>query len=142
MDSIYKEITKWIGSFRFIWNYLIIFYQWYLQKSGNFVRQKFLVISDIFKSNLLKYFFFLFYMEKFLCWTLDVSRTTSYEITRLSVLRSLSFLKIGSLVFSDIVQVGSWPWYLVTDGTRFMKKKFKKIGGPNLGQMGQNWAQN
>ena len=60
-------------------------------------------------------------------WTLDVSRTASYEITlaRLSVRPSLSFLKIGSLVFSDIVNHDSWPWYLVTDGARFLKKKKK-----------------
>ena len=44
-----------------------------------------------------------------LCWTLDVSRTAFYEITfvgvsvGLSVYPSLSFLKIGSLVFSVIV---------------------------------------
>ena len=48
------------------------------------------------------------------CWTLDVSRTASYEISlvrlsarcpsvRPSVRPSLSFLKIGPLVFSDIV---------------------------------------
>ena len=38
-------------------------------------------------------------------WTLDVSRTASYEINLvcLPVRPSLSFLKIGSLVFSDIV---------------------------------------
>ena len=56
-------------------------------------------------------------------WTLDVSRTASYEISLicvclsicLSICLSLSFLKIGSLVFSDIVHDDSWPWYLVTD---------------------------
>ena len=37
----------------------------------------------------------------------------------LSVRPSLSFLKIGSLVFSDIVQGDSWPWYVVTDEARF-----------------------
>ena len=60
---------------------------------------------------------------------------------RLSVRPSLSFLKIGSLVFSDIVHDDSWPWYLVTDGTRFLKKKklqskFEPNGpksGPKLG---------
>ena len=76
-------------------------------------------------------------------WTLDVSRTAPCEITLVrlsvcpSVLPSLSFLKIGSLVFSDIVHDDSWPWYLVA--ARFLKKK---IGDPNLDQMGQNWAQN
>ena len=44
-------------------------------------------------------------------WTLDVSRP------------SPSFLKIGLLVFSDIVHQDSWPWYLVTDIARFLKKK-------------------
>ena len=36
------------------------------------------------------------------CWTLDVSRTASYEINLVCQSVSL-FLKIGSLVFSDIV---------------------------------------
>ena len=60
-------------------------------------------------------------------WTLNVSRTASYEITivLLSVRPSLSFLKIGSLVFSDILHDDSWPWYLVTDEARFLKKKKK-----------------
>ena len=44
---------------------------------------------------------------------------------RLYVRPSLSFLKIGSLVFSDIVHNDSWPWYLVTDRDRFLKKKIK-----------------
>ena len=44
-------------------------------------------------------------------WTLDVSCP------------SPSFLKIGLLVFSDIVHQDSWPWYLVTDKARFLKKK-------------------
>ena len=66
-----------------------------------------------------------------LFWTLEVSRTASYEINlvRLSVRLSvhpsvrpwLNFLKIGSLVFSDIVH-DSWPWYLVTDEARFLKR--------------------
>ena len=61
-------------------------------------------------------------------WTVNVSLTASYEITLLglsvypSVHPSLSFLKIGSL-FSDIVHSDSWPWYLVTDEARFLKKK-------------------
>ena len=40
-----------------------------------------------------------------LLWTLDVIWTATYEITlvRLSICPSLSFLKIGSLVFSDVV---------------------------------------
>ena len=40
-----------------------------------------------------------------------------------SVHPSLSFLKIGSLVLSDIVHDDSWPWYLVTNEARFLKKK-------------------
>ena len=58
---------------------------------------------------------------------LDVSRTASYEITvvRLSVPPLLKFLKIGSLVFSDIVHDDSWPWYLVTDRARFFEIKEK-----------------
>ena len=51
---------------------------------------------------------------------------------------SLGFLKIGWLVFSDIVHEDSWPWYLVTDGARFKKKK---IEVPNVGQMDQDQAQ-
>ena len=35
---------------------------------------------------------------------------------------SLSFLKIGSLVF-PIVHDDGWPWYLVTDEARILKKK-------------------
>ena len=68
---------------------------------------------------------------------LDVQRCgkASYEITRPSVCPSLRFLKIGSLVFSNIVHDDSWPWYLVADKARFLKKK---IGGKNLGQIGQN----
>ena len=40
MESIFKEITKWIGDFRFIWNYLIVFYLLYLRERCNFVGQK------------------------------------------------------------------------------------------------------
>ena len=74
-------------------------------------------------------------------WTLNVSRTASYKITlvRLSIClsthRSVSFLKIGSLVFSDIVHDDGWPWYLVTDGARFLKKKL------TARIQAQNWAQ-
>ena len=60
-----------------------------------------------------------------------------------SVHPSLTFLKIGSLVFSDIVHYDSWPWYLVTAEARFLEKKKKnwqsEFGptgpklGPNLG---------
>ena len=60
-------------------------------------------------------------------WTLDVSRTASYEITPvclfvcLSVWFWLRFLKIWSLFFPDIVQDDGWPWYLVTDSQIFLK---------------------
>ena len=37
---------------------------------------------------------------------------------------SLTFLRIGSLVFSDKVHDYSWPWCLVTDKARFLKPKF------------------
>ena len=37
----------------------------------------------------------------------------------------LSFLKMVSLVSSDIVHDNSWPWYLVTVGVRFLKKKLE-----------------
>lgn len=46
-----------------------------------------------------------------LCWKLDVRRTAVYEITlavRLSVRLWLTFLKIGSLFFSDILYDDSW----------------------------------
>ena len=36
---------------------------------------------------------------------------------------SLTFLKTESLAFSDIVHDDSWPWYLVTDQARILKKK-------------------
>ena len=42
--------------------------------------------------------------------------------THLSVRPSLNFLKIGSLVFSDILHDDSWPWYIVADKARFLKK--------------------
>ena len=60
-------------------------------------------------------------------WTLDVNSTASSEITlvRPSV---TSFLKILSLVFSDIVHDDSWSWR-----SQIFEKK---IGGPNLGQNG------
>ena len=73
---------------------------------------------------------------------LDMSCTVYYEITLsiyssfllsvgLSICLLLSFLKIGSSVFSDIVHDDIRPWYLVTDRTRYLKQNF---GGPNLRQ--------
>ena len=72
-----------------------------------------------------------FYLEHLLwCWTLDVSRTASYEITlvRLSVRPSLSFLIIGSLVFSDMVHHDSCPSYIVNQKARFLKRTKEKGG--------------
>ena len=51
-------------------------------------------------------------------WTLDVSRTASYEITlvRLSVRPSVTkFCQNCIFSFFDTVHENSWPWYLVTD---------------------------
>ena len=45
----------------------------------------------------------------------------------------VNFLKIGSLVFFDIVHDESLPWYLVTDKTRFTKKKWQREFGPKSG---------
>ena len=81
---------------------------------------------------------------------LDAPRpTASYEIilVRLSVhlsvrpfvRLSLTFLKIGSLDFPDIVHNDSWSWYLLTYKARLLKKN----GGPtkfgsNRHKSGQN----
>ena len=51
---------------------------------------------------------------------------------------SLGFLKIGWLVFSDIVHEDSWPWYLVTDGARFKKKNWSPKCGSNGPRSGPN----
>ena len=48
---------------------------------------------------------------------------------------SLTFLKIGSLDFSDVVHDDSWRWHLVTD-------EEKMFGGPILGPTRLNQAQN
>ena len=51
----------------------------------------------------------------------------------LSIHLSLSFCKIESLVFSDIVHDDSWPKYLVTEGVRFLKKHNGSLNfGPKL----------
>ena len=76
---------------------------------------------------------------------LGVSLAASYEITPVicgSVSLSVHlrvFSKLDHCFFSDIVHDDSWPWYLVSDIARFLKNNF---GGLNLGQMGQNKAQN
>ena len=49
----------------------------------------------------------------------------------LCVQRSLDFLKIGSLLFSDILHDYCWPWYLVTDETIFLKKNWWSKFGCN-----------
>ena len=49
----------------------------------------------------------------------------------------LSFFLEQDLV-SDIVHDDSWPWYLVTEGARFLKKKF---GWPKFAPNEQNRAQ-
>ena len=61
-----------------------------------------------------------------------------YLSIHLSVQLSLSFLKIRSVIFNDIVHDDSWPWYLETGEVRFLKKN---IGGSSLGPMGLNQAQ-
>ena len=83
-----------------------------------------------------------------ICFRLNISRTGHYDITlvRPSVLLSvypsvcpwLSFLKIRSLVFSDIAHADNWPWYLVTDKAILLKKK----GSLNLSQIPLNRARN
>ena len=60
------------------------------------------------------------------CRALDISQTASYEITLVCLSICLSIclsLKTGLLVFSDVVDDDSWPWYLATDEGRFLKKK-------------------
>ena len=59
-----------------------------------------------------------------------------------SVRLPLSFLKIESLVFSDIVHDDRWPRYLVNDGAAFFFKKKKKNWRPEFGQSSQNRTQN
>ena len=102
----------------------------YIYNSGETFKGSIFLIMLLFKIMTLDRWFILrcanFQEVKATCWTLDVSWTASCEITlRLSgcssVRPSQSFLKIG---FSDT---------LVTDGARFLTKK---IGGPNLGQIG------
>ena len=78
-------------------------------------------------------------------WTLDVSRTTFFEITFvcLSIFPTIcpSFTKFSQVwiigFFPDIVHDDSWPWYLVTG-----KVRFKKKGSLNFGPTGLNQAQN
>ena len=86
--------------------------------SGSIISVTNIILFYVLISFKVNSFIILFYF----C-TLDVSRTGSYEIAlvRLSVCQfvvlsdhpSLSFLKFGSLFFSDILPDDSWPWYLV-----------------------------
>ena len=69
--------------------------------------------------------------ELFWFWTLDVSRQRLMKSLLPvcpsicpSAHPSLRFVKIVSLVFSDIVYHDSWPWYLVTE--EFFLKIFEK----------------
>ena len=98
----------------------------------------------------LKSIFFSFFLISYFS-VLDArqSRTAFYEITlvspsvclsvRTSVRPSLNFLKIESLVFSNILCDYSWPWYLVTDEAQFLKKE---VGSLNMDSMDLNQAQN
>ena len=58
----------------------------------------------------------------------------------LSVRPSLRFLKIRSLVFSDIIQYDSWTWYLATYQARFLKKNWWPKFGPNAPKSGTKWV--
>ena len=74
----------------------------------------------------------------FLYWMVEVIRQCSMKSLSFvspslypSVRPSLNLLKIRLSFFSDIVHHDSWPRYLVTDGARFLKKKFWRPGfGP------------
>ena len=76
----------------------------------------------------------------FCFWMLHVSWTGPCEVTRVHlsvhlsigpfVYPSLSFLKIGSLAFYDIVHHNSWRLYLVNDEARFLWKKNFGPSGP------------
>ena len=114
---------------------LTLDYLWKIDKWKERWRQRKIVKRKILKANCQS----TIVRSCFECWTFDVSRTASYEITffRLSIYPSvrptLSFLKIGSLVLSDIVHDDSWPSYLVTDEARFLKKNL-------VAQIWAKWA--
>ena len=81
-------------------------------------------------------------------YTLDTQRQSNSVLSSVSLSVSPVFTKFShnrfiSFLF-DIVHDHSWPWYLVTDEARFLKKKktTKKNSGPNLGPAGLNQAQN
>ena len=64
------------------------------------------------------------------------SLSSVYQSVRLP----LSFLKIRSLVFPDTVHDDSWPYYLVADKSRFLKKK--KFDGSSFGPTDLNQTEN
>ena len=70
----------------------------------------------------------------------NVVESFLWNQSRPSVRPPLSFLKFGSLVFSDIVHDDSWPWYLVNDSLQQCltssedKIHVKSFLGPYLGQ--------
>ena len=69
-----------------------------------------------------------FCLDTHYSWKLDVgqrplkSLSSDCSTVRLSIRPPQNFLKIGSLVFSDVVRDDSWPWYLVTDEAILLKK--------------------
>ena len=95
--------------------------------------------SSFVESNWGASFFFFFHST-----LLDTRRRSDSVITEITLVRlsarpSLNFIKIGSLVFSNILHNNSWSSYLVTDKARLLKKKF---GSQKFGPMGLNQAQN
>ena len=99
----------------------------------------FLFLTYIFKLLIWGLFYLIvrFIVKLFIYyWMLDTRQgpTKSFSSVRLSVhlsilpfvRLSLTFLKIGSLDFPDIVHDDSWPWYLVIYEARLLKKN----GGP------------
>ena len=111
-----------------------------------------LLVSDVDVEEFMKQFLiFLAIMHAlFKFWMLNFGWTTYHEITlvnlsvplsiSLSVHPSLNFIKIGSLVFSNIVNDESWPWYLVTEKARILKKHLVAQIGPNGPKLGPNWG--
>ena len=72
----------------------------------------------------------------------NVSQTASHEITLVCtfVHPSQSFLKIGLLVFCDYLHDDSWPWYVVTDQAKFLKKNLQPDFGPKGPKLGLKWG--
>ena len=74
-------------------------------------------------------------MHVFFCFLLDTWQYSVCMPVCPSVCPSLNFLKIG-LLFPDIVHDDSWPWYLVTDETRLLKKIWRPKSRPNRPKLG------